>query len=446
MADWATNNIPQIVTTDLSSIPTLNCRQSSVSPPPHTSSPPPRTHADVSFLSPHSGAHPRSSLDSRSHSPTPTAVSSNDAASSVLPPSPTLSSRSSGQFPTTLLLRDNKPDEHGGLSSLHLLSPSPDIIPNHRRKPSFASSHEGHSSFDETEPDHGGEHVALQPVRSDPASTAAALTFTHVDSASDHSRSQPAKSNPDFSDVNVISNAPHPEISLVPAASASRQSLQENSGISRTELIQDQQVDPRPFRFRPFQLASLLDPKNLDALESLGGVRALLDGLGTDPSHGLTIHHRKSSDISLGASQRHDRMDDHPLSTISVVPPHDLVVSDKNSSPYLTSLEERRRIFGENILPQRASKSLLALMWLALKDKVLVRIFTNSVQLHRNVLRIKVLLSIAAVVSLALGLFQDFGTPLPDGEPPVDWVEGVAIMIAILIVVNRDPVISPYLI
>ena len=51
------------------------------------------------------------------------------------------------------------------------------------------------------------------------------------------------------------------------------------------------------------------------------------------------------------------------------------------------------------------------------------------------------LLSIAAVVSLALGLFQDFGTPRPDGEPPVDWVEGVAIMVAILIVVS-SPVVS----
>ncbi|KAJ2988654.1 hypothetical protein NUW54_g9048 [Trametes sanguinea] len=56
-------------------------------------------------------------------------------------------------------------------------------------------------------------------------------------------------------------------------------------------------------------------------------------------------------------------------------------------------------------------------MWLALKDKVLV------------------LLSIAAIVSLALGFFQDFGTTRPAGEPPVDWVEGVAIIVAIVIVV-----------
>jgi Ca2+-transporting ATPase len=45
-------------------------------------------------------------------------------------------------------------------------------------------------------------------------------------------------------------------------------------------------------------------------------------------------------------------------------------------------------------------------------------------------------LSICAVVSLALGLFQDFGTPRPQGDPPVDWVEGVAIIVAILIVVG----------
>ena len=45
-------------------------------------------------------------------------------------------------------------------------------------------------------------------------------------------------------------------------------------------------------------------------------------------------------------------------------------------------------------------------------------------------------MSICAVVSLALGLFQDFGTTRPEGDPPVDWVEGVAIIVAVLIVVG----------
>ena len=51
----------------------------------------------------------------------------------------------------------------------------------------------------------------------------------------------------------------------------------------------------------------------------------------------------------------------------------------------------------------------------------------------------QVLLSICAVISLALGLFQDFGTTRPDGDPPVDWVEGVAIIVAVLIVVSIGP-------
>jgi hypothetical protein len=55
------------------------------------------------------------------------------------------------------------------------------------------------------------------------------------------------------------------------------------------------------------------------------------------------------------------------------------------------------------------------------------------------------LLCIAAAVSLALGLYQDFGTPrehvaCADGTknclaPQVDWVEGVAILAAVSIVV-----------
>jgi P-type Ca2+ transporter type 2C len=55
------------------------------------------------------------------------------------------------------------------------------------------------------------------------------------------------------------------------------------------------------------------------------------------------------------------------------------------------------------------------------------------------------MLSIAAAISLALGLFQDFGTPrerVQCGDDPsqtcelpaVDWIEGVAIIVAIMIV------------
>ncbi|OAX31158.1 hypothetical protein K503DRAFT_806317 [Rhizopogon vinicolor AM-OR11-026] len=56
------------------------------------------------------------------------------------------------------------------------------------------------------------------------------------------------------------------------AVRKSQESDQENSGPSQ----------------RPSELASLLDPKNLDALGDLGGIDALLNGLGTHPSENQT--------------------------------------------------------------------------------------------------------------------------------------------------------------
>lgn len=52
-----------------------------------------------------------------------------------------------------------------------------------------------------------------------------------------------------------------------------------------------------------------------------------------------------------------------------------------------------------------------------------------------NLLDIIILLTGAAVISLALGIYEKYGTvPEPGAPPSLDWVEGVAIIIAILIV------------
>jgi hypothetical protein len=50
------------------------------------------------------------------------------------------------------------------------------------------------------------------------------------------------------------------------------------------DLAQDTHIDPTPFSFRPFHLASLADPKNLEVLEAMGGLVGLLDGLGVNAS------------------------------------------------------------------------------------------------------------------------------------------------------------------
>lgn len=47
-----------------------------------------------------------------------------------------------------------------------------------------------------------------------------------------------------------------------------------------------------------------------------------------------------------------------------------------------------------------------------------------------------ILLTVAAVMSLALGLYETFGVAhAPDAPPPVDWIEGCAICVSIIVVV-----------
>jgi len=144
-------------------------------------------------------------------------------------------------------------------------------------------------------------------------STVASPTHTHVDTASDRSTPHPAKSDTGFPDNNIATSGPPLNVS-----SDSQKSNQENGSITKVELVQDEFVDSGPFKLRPFELASLLDPKSLEAHSAFGGVDAILEGLGIHRTRGLTIVSRGSSDRP-GASQRHDRMDEHgsPLSTIA---------------------------------------------------------------------------------------------------------------------------------
>ncbi|KIW28559.1 calcium-translocating P-type ATPase, PMCA-type [Cladophialophora immunda] len=137
------------------------------------------------------------------------------------------------------------------------------------------------------------------------------------------------------------------------------------------------------FAFSPEQLSQLTNPKNHAALLALGGLIGLEKGLKTDLRAGLSVDEEQPT----GRDDR-DRY----------------------------GFANRKRVFGENVLPEKKPKSIWRLAWIAMHDKVLI------------------LLSVAAVVSLALGLYQTFGPTQEEGAK-VEWVEGVAIIVAILIVV-----------
>ncbi|TKA64562.1 hypothetical protein B0A49_08263, partial [Cryomyces minteri] len=168
--------------------------------------------------------------------------------------------------------------------------------------------------------------------------------------------------------------------------------------------------------FTPGQMSKLLNPKSLGAFHALGGLTGLEKGLRTNRKSGLS-----SDEERLDSYVSFEEATNTTDSPSSQVPKQFLARTDTRSSkprkPSDSAFVDRKRVFSDNRLPERKAKTILQLAWMAYNDKVLI------------------LLSIAAVISLALGLYQTFGQSHANGEARVEWVEGVAIMVAILIVV-----------
>lgn len=140
-------------------------------------------------------------------------------------------------------------------------------------------------------------------------------------------------------------------------------------------------VKNNPFALSPGHLSKLIEPKSVTVLQRLGGLQGLVKSLRADSRMGLRIRSEGDGDGNDDGA-------------------------------------DRRRVFGENRLPDRKSKSFLELAWVALQDRVLI------------------LLCVAAVVSLALGLYRTFqGHHSETDGARVEWIEGVAILVAVLVVV-----------
>lgn len=84
-------------------------------------------------------------------------------------------------------------------------------------------------------------------------------------------------------------------------------------------------------------------------------------------------------------------------------------------------LERRKAVFGANEIPPQPPKSFLQLVWEALQDVTLI------------------ILLVSAIVSLALSFYRPpddgSGKGLDDSEHDAGWIEGVAILISVVVVV-----------
>ncbi|XP_026474492.1 plasma membrane calcium-transporting ATPase 2 isoform X2 [Ctenocephalides felis] len=82
--------------------------------------------------------------------------------------------------------------------------------------------------------------------------------------------------------------------------------------------------------------------------------------------------------------------------------------------------DHRRETFGSNTIPPKPSKTFLQLVWEALHDTTLI------------------ILQIAAIVSLGLSFYQpadDSAGPIEDDEGHYGWIEGLAILVSVIVVV-----------
>lgn len=303
--------------------------------------------------------------------PSPVLSDVSDSGSVWNPPSPTLSNHSGGPFLSTLQLRDNKPEEKSGLSSLGLLNP--DSFKRHGRGSAttslsdFVRSDDVHHSHSNTTSVTNVDHLPHSPTNEKKGSG------VEEDTKGVEKKPNKGKKGREVDDIEEDLQTTH-----------------------QTELDQDAAIDPAPFRYKPYELAHMLDPKSIGTLVSFGGIAGLLRGLGTNPDTGLvtdtqSVHsvessHKPNLGAGESASQRHDlpntgagenseqaiHLGFSPSVPVTFSSKLNEKFSENDKLAFSAGLEDRRRVYGENVLPIRIAKTLLQLMWAALKDKVLV--------------------------------------------------------------------------
>ncbi|KAI4210154.1 MAG: hypothetical protein LQ351_006986 [Letrouitia transgressa] len=176
----------------------------------------------------------------------------------------------------------------------------------------------------------------------------------------------------------------------------------------------DFQVENNPFAFSPGQLNKNLNPKSLAAFRALGGIFGLERGLRTDLVAGLSVDETTLDGKVSFQEATESANSQKPLESRRIIV-QDVIVTDREING---QYHDRKRVFKDNRLPAKKPISIWRLFWNAYNDRVLL------------------ILTAAAAISLALGIYEAVGQPPdPEGGASLDWVEGLAIIVAIVVVV-----------
>ncbi|KAK1965973.1 calcium-translocating P-type ATPase [Colletotrichum sublineola] len=189
---------------------------------------------------------------------------------------------------------------------------------------------------------------------------------------------------------------------------------------SQLDLRDDTVIENNAFAFTPAQLHKLVTARNLSALRRFGGIHGLAAGLRTDLTAGLSVD-ETALDGAISFEEAVAAGEARRPAKIAPLPPSshhergfiklDLDLAQHEEQRFT----DRRRIYGENRLPKRKQKSFLSLAWIAFNDKLMF------------------LLTISATISLALGIYETIDAS--DDEPNIQWVDGVTVVVAILVIV-----------
>jgi len=177
------------------------------------------------------------------------------------------------------------------------------------------------------------------------------------------------------------------------------------------------------FAITPKQLGTLHNPKNLTAFLHLGSIDELVNGLRSDRTEGLGGPGNQAINGPTTPGIK-TRTPTEPASSYTFGSGMSRAVTQTtkqgtglDDDPYGTALfAQRKAVFLNNSLPTKRQPSFLYRVWMAYNDPVLF------------------LLTAAAAVSLVIGLYQTFTVVHTVAEPPVEWVEGVAILVAVVII------------
>ncbi|CAA7263119.1 unnamed protein product [Cyclocybe aegerita] len=145
-------------------------------------------------------------------------------------------------------------------------------------------------------------------------------------------------------------------------------------------------TDPTPFTFKPMSLARMFDPKDIDALIQFEGTPGIIEGLCTSPSRGITtIEPPEDARPKIRTNTKKEleapNESDEKLPAILLTGP--TPSGSGGDAPYVP-LAERRRVYGDNIIPIWPPPALITVIWRSSTKSVILFSASISIALTLN--------------------------------------------------------------